>query len=78
MKKSNSWLIAIIVMQTFVLLWRYVPSTPIAYAQIPDAGAQRNDMIDQQKATNEKLDKILKLLSEGKLKVTVDGPAAGK
>jgi hypothetical protein len=78
MNKSNRWLIAIIVIQTFALLWRFVPSTPVAYAQIPDAGAQRNDMIEQQKTTNEKLDKILTLLSEGKLKVTVNGAEAGK
>ncbi len=48
--------------------WSYVTPT---YAQIPDSGAQRLEMIDQQKATNAKLDKIISMLESGKLQVSL-------
>jgi hypothetical protein len=49
--------------------WSYV--TP-AYAQgTSDAGSQRQQLIEQQKETNQKLDKLISLLESGKLQVTV-------
>jgi hypothetical protein len=72
--KSN-WLIGIIAVESLLLAVR--PSTPRAYAGIPDAGAQRDETNDQLKAVNEKLDKLTALLSDGKLHVTVDTATGG-
>lgn len=50
------------------------PSQPAAMAQIPDQGAQFQQMIDQTKSTNAKLDRIISILESGKLKVIADQP----
>ena len=42
---------------------------PAAQAQIPDAGGQRAEMIDQMKATNARLDKLIGLLESGNVQV---------
>lgn len=82
--KQTKLLTFILVLQLFTFFgrwvdWSYVTPT---YAQVPDSGAQRTQMIDQQKATNDKLDKIIDLLQSGKLQVVVqksdDGKDAGK
>jgi cell division protein FtsB len=46
------------------LLWRGADLPPPAYGQVPDSGAQRNEMIQQLRATNQKLTEIVKLLTE--------------
>ena len=43
-------------------------------AQIPDAGAQRIEIIEQLKSLNSKLDKIGDLLAGGKLQVRAAAP----
>jgi hypothetical protein len=73
--KKTNWLIGIIAVESLLLVVR--PSVPRVYAGIPDAGAQRDETNEQLKAVNDKLDKLTTLLSEGKLHVTVDAPAAG-
>ena len=47
------------------------PSQPTAVAQIPDTGAQLQQVVDQTKATNAKLDRIISILEGGKLQVKV-------
>ncbi len=74
---SKRWIGVIIALQALILLtlWGAAPRAGVARADgIPDAGAQREQMVEQQKATNEKLDKLLALLSGGELKVTVNKP----
>ena len=61
----------ILVLQVMILLGQWVgqPSLPRAQAQIPDAAAQRNEIIDGIKNTNEKLDHLITLLESGDLHV---------
>ena len=59
--KQTKLLTFILVLQVFAFFgrwidWSYV--TP-AYAQVPDAGSQRLQVIEQQKLTNDKLDRII-------------------
>jgi hypothetical protein len=65
--------LALVVFLQFAILltlWGTGLSLPIAKADgIPDAGAQRDQMIEQLKATNEKLDRLVTLLSGGELQV---------
>jgi hypothetical protein len=67
-------LTAVLVLQGLTLLglWTGQPRASDARAAIPDPGAQREAMVAQQKATNEKLDRLLGLLESGKLTVVVD------
>jgi hypothetical protein len=77
MRSSNKWLGIIVAMQAIILLtlWGAGPSVSTARADgIPDAGSQRDQMIEQMKATNEKLDKLLVLLSGGDLQVKLAKP----
>lgn len=46
------------------LLWHFASQPPAAYAQVPDSGAQRNRMIQEQVTTNKKLAEIVDLLKE--------------
>lgn len=46
------------------LLWHAAGQPPPVYAQIPDSGAQRNQMIKEQAVTNQKLTQIIELLRE--------------
>jgi cell division protein FtsB len=83
MKANNAvtkWLGIVVVLQALILLAVLFggPSIRTAQAQIPDAGAQRDAMIEQLKASNEKLDKLLNLLSDGHLQVQVITPDESK
>ena len=68
---SSRWLMLIVILQVLLLVGQWVgqPTLPRAEAQIPDAGAQRNEIIDSIKTTNEKLDHLITLLESGELKV---------
>lgn len=67
---GRGWLV-VAALQTLLLLtlWSGGPRGTAAVGQIPDAGAQRNDIIEQLKSGNDKLDKILTLLNNGDLQV---------
>ena len=43
----------------------------VAVAQIPDQGAQMLQLIDETKALNTKMDRLLQLLESGKIEVRV-------
>lgn len=43
-----------------------------AMAQIPDQGAQLQQLIEESKALNAKMDRLITMLEGGKLKVTVE------
>ncbi|HSI33145.1 MAG: hypothetical protein ACAI43_26400 [Phycisphaerae bacterium] len=76
---STKLLTVVLVLQSVMLLgqWIGLPSavTP-AHAQIPDAGGQRNAMIDELRQVNAKLDKLATYLESGKLEVRVVEPKA--
>ncbi len=69
-------LTVVVALQVFTLMtqWGVGPAAQPARAQIPDAGEQRVQMIEQMKATNEKLDKLLDLLKGGALQVKLAKP----
>ena len=77
MKHASRWLGVVVVLQALILatLWTGGPAARPAAAQIPDAGAQQQQIIDQLRATNEKLDKLVDLLNSGTLRVRVAEPA---
>jgi hypothetical protein len=76
---NPKWLAVVVVMQGLILatLWTGGPAARPASAQVPDAGAQQQQVIDQLKATNEKLDKVLDLLAGGNLRVQMGPPVKG-
>jgi hypothetical protein len=71
---NQKLLTAILVMQVFTLLglWTGQRITSNAGAAIPDPGAQREAMVEQQKATNHKLDALIEVLKSGDVKVKVE------
>ena|SRR5450432_19796 len=80
--KSHKLLAAIVVLQIITILnqWFGGPIST-AHAQIPDAGAQRLQMIEQLtssndhlKAIDDKLDKLISIFESGKLQVQLSKP----
>jgi hypothetical protein len=66
-------LIVIVVLQGLILLGQWTGSGPLApaAAQVPDAGAQRNQMIDELRRLNGKIDSLTERLESGRLQVQV-------
>lgn len=59
-------------------LWWIGPAiVPAASAQIPNAGTQRNLLVEEQKRTNELLARIARRLDEGPVRVQMDPPRRG-
>jgi hypothetical protein len=76
-RSTTKWLGVVVALQCLVLLtlWGAGPAVTAARADgIPDAGQQRDQIIEQMKATNDKLDKLLVLLSSGDLQVKLAKP----
>jgi hypothetical protein len=74
-------LVVVVALQTMILAgqWLGGPSyVSPAQAQIPDAGAQRQQMVDELKTTNAKLDKLISILESGKLQVIAVTPEEKK
>jgi len=73
-KSSTRLLTVVLVLQAMTLLgqWIGIPSaTTPAHAAIPDAGAQRNQVIDELKNMNGKFDKLLSMLESGKIEIKI-------
>ncbi len=70
---TSKWLAAIVALQVVTLIgqWSVAPGASPAMGQVPDADAQRYEMINEIKGTNERLDKLTALLSSGNLQVKV-------
>jgi hypothetical protein len=66
-------LTVVLALQGLILLgqWTGGPRLPQAQAQVADPGAQRNAQIEELKALNVKMDKIIGILSSGNLQVKV-------
>lgn len=74
--KSTKLLIAVVVLQSLILLGQWTGSGPLspAHAQIPDSGAQLNSIRDELKSVNAKLDKLIETLESGRVQVKVAQP----
>lgn len=72
---QNRLLASILVLQVLILAGQWTGSSlPVAQAQVPDAGAQRITMIEELRASNAKLEKMVNILQSGKLQVQVVQP----
>jgi hypothetical protein len=80
--KTHKLLATIVVLQVITILnqWFGGPIST-AHAQIPDSGAQRNQIIDQLSSSNDhlksmddKLDKLISLFESGKVQVQLSKP----
>jgi hypothetical protein len=60
----RGYVIGVVTLVSVGLLWLGAPQPPAAYGQIPDSGAQRNQMIREIMNTNKKLAEIADLLRE--------------
>jgi len=71
--KTNKLLTAVVVLQALTLAgqWFNPTYTSSAQAQVPDAGAQRLQQIEQLKDISAKLDRIAATLDGGKMQVRV-------
>jgi hypothetical protein len=77
--KRFSAVSVILVLQILILVNQWFgPSASPAMAQIPDAGAQNAQIIDELKQVNGKLDKLLDVMQSGKVQVTVAKPDESK
>lgn len=72
----NKTLALIVSLQVLTLAGQWVspPSLSPAVAQSADPGMQRTAMVEEQKATNAKLDKLISILESGELQVKVVSP----
>jgi hypothetical protein len=70
------FLVIIVVLQGLLLLSQLAGpgTTTPAWAQIPDAGAQRNAVIEELKTLNGKMDKLMEVLESGKIQVKATLP----
>ncbi|MGD1277075.1 MAG: hypothetical protein ABR964_07620 [Tepidisphaeraceae bacterium] len=73
--RAQKLLLVVVVLQAAVLLNQWL-GAPVSTArgQIPDAGAQQQQVIDQLKDSNQKLDQLIAILQSGKLQVQVCKP----
>jgi hypothetical protein len=71
--KTSKLLVGVIVVQSLVLVGQWTGFGPLtatpAQAQIPDAGGQRVQIIEQLKDLNTKMDKLMDGLENGKLQI---------
>jgi hypothetical protein len=74
--KTSRWLGVIVVLQGLILLgqWTGSPRIAPAVAQVSDPGTQRLAMVEEQRKTNDRLDRIINLLESGKVQVTASLP----
>jgi hypothetical protein len=70
----------VVVLQVLTIFGQWVSPTwtSPAQAQVPDAGAQRNQIIDELKTMNSKLDHLIAVLEGGKVQVRMDQADAKK
>ena len=78
--KTNKLLTAVVVLQALTLAGQWLnPSyTSTAHGQVPDAGAQRLQQIEELRSVNAKLDRIATMMESGKMQVRVARDAEAK
>jgi hypothetical protein len=74
--KTSKLLIAVIVLQALILVSNWTGTSPVtpAYGQIPDAGGQRQQIIDELKTLNGKMDRLMETLKSGDVQVKTAKP----
>ena len=74
--KTNKLLAIVIALQSLVLIGQWTGSGYLtaAQAQVPDPANRQMQMIDELKGVNDKLDKLIGILQDGKLQVKVSNP----
>lgn len=73
-RTTTRLLVTVTILQALALLslWTgHAPTLPQAQAQVPDAGGQRIQIIEELRQVNVKLDKLNELLRGGELQVRV-------
>ena len=77
---TQKLLTAVLALQGLTLLglWTGQPGLAPAAAAIPDPGAQRESLVVEMKATNQKLDALIELLKSGDVQVKVQDADAKK
>ena len=70
---SSKLLVAVIVLQSLILISQWTGQSPVtpAFGQIPDAGGQRQQIIDELKTLNGKMDRMHETLKSGEVQVRV-------
>jgi hypothetical protein len=79
--KNSKWIAAILVLQGIILIgqWTGGRTLPTAMAgDVPNPAARQMELLEETKATNAKLDKIISLLEGGDLQVRVVQPDESK
>ena len=82
--KSTKLLVIVAVMQGLILAGQWLGQASVvapAQAQVPDAGAQRERLIDEVKNVSSKLDRLVTLLESGNVTVktvSMDGEKKSK
>ena len=74
-KTAVKLLTAVLVLQGLTLAGQWTGQPRVASdarADIPDPGAQRLAMVEEQRQTNAKLDRLIALLESGQVKVQVE------
>jgi len=72
--KTAKLLTIVVILQGLILMGQWFGSPSMvspAQAQVPDAGAQRYEMITELKSLNGKMEKLISILESGKLEVKV-------
>lgn len=76
---TSRLLVAVLVLQGLILAGQWFGSGPnyvsSAHAQIADPARDRQQLLDEAKQTNAKLDKLIELLRSGEIQVKVAQPA---
>ena len=74
--KMSKLLVPVIVLQSLILISQWTGSSPVtpAYGQIPDAGGQRQQIIDELKTLNGKMDNLMSTLKSGDVQVKTAKP----
>jgi hypothetical protein len=63
-RPSWSWVLVLVAAAGGLFLWPGLAAPRVAYAQIPDSGAQLNEMIKELRVSNQKLTDIAAVLRE--------------
>jgi hypothetical protein len=71
--QSSKLLVAVLVLQGLVLMSQWTSHGPVtpAHAQIPDAGGQRRQILDELRSLNQKIDRLVQTLESGKVQVSL-------
>jgi hypothetical protein len=78
---TAKWLGVIVVLQVVTLIGQWslpLGNASVAHAELPDAGAQRNEVINQLRGVNDRLDRLTSILASGNLQVKVAKADEGK